>query len=95
MGRSDGFLSLPHIQPLSGLLRAGVSGSRGEGSGRVSGSQVQRPVASVRAELMSICPEAQQQHGDQRSGDEERFRKGTNKALGVNEKDNSHCPFGL
>lgn len=85
--------SLPHIQPLSGLLRAGVSGSRGEGSGRVSGSQVQRPVASVRSELMSTCPEAQR--GDQRNRDEERFRKGTNKASGVNEKDNSHCPFGL
>lgn len=78
MGHSDGFLSLPRIQPLSGLLRvrgggAGASGSREEGSGRVSGSQVQRPVASVRAELMSTCPEAQQQCGDQRSRDEERW----------------------
>lgn len=74
MGHSNVSLSLPHIQPPSGLLwvrggGAGASGSRGEGSGRVSGSQVQRPVASVRAELMNTCPESQQQRGDQRSRD--------------------------
>lgn len=56
MGHSDVSLSLTHIQPPSGLLwvrggGAAASGSRGEGSGRVSGSQVQRPVASVNEHL--------------------------------------------
>lgn len=74
MGRSDVFLSLTHIQPPSGLLRvmgggAGASGSRGQGSRRVSGSQVQRPIASVSAELTSTCPESQQQCRDQKSRD--------------------------
>lgn len=61
--------SLPQVCFVSeeeGLVRMGAEGRTVE----ESRSQVQRPVAWVRAELMSTCPKAQQQRGDQRSKDE-------------------------